>query len=110
LTYGHKQKVEKKKAAVWQYIVHTYDPYSKERLVLPLSFADYEYIDENQLGTRLEMNITKRRYAKMTNEERARHSYLYHFNANQGGKQILKKLHEDGLLDEEGTLITIKKK
>jgi hypothetical protein len=108
LTYGYSQVVEKKTTSVFQYIVHTYDPYSRERKELPLSFADYEYVDQNALGQRLEMNITKRKYAKMTDEERERHSYLYHFNAHQGGSQILKKLHEEGLI--EGTLLTIKTK
>ena len=110
LTYGYKQKVEKKLSSVFQFVVDIKDPYSGKKYTLPLSFSDYEYIDQNELGKRVQINVTKRKYAKLTEREREGRKYLYHFNQTQGGTVVLKKLHDDGLIVLEGDLLTIKKK
>lgn len=110
LTYGHKQKVQKPMSQLYQYIVTIKDPYSGKQYRLPLSFSDYEFIDKNELGERIKMTVTKRKYAKLTEKEREDRKYLYHFNRTQGGQVVLEKLHNDGLIVKQGDLITIKKK
>lgn len=108
LTYGYKQKVERKTSQVWQYVVGL-KTLSGETKKFPLSFADYEYIDQSDRRSAY-FHITKRGYAKLTNEERASRLYLYHFNTKQSGRAALAALHKEGLLVQQGDLITIKNK
>lgn len=67
--------------------------------VYPLLFSHYKYMDQS-LDTELgEVTITGKKYAALTEHELERRKHIPYFNTNSRGKDILKKLREDNLLN-----------
>jgi len=111
LTYGDKNFVDHKLRQVYQYFVSYTEPLSGKQKVYALSFSDYEYIDQDEERSVVRVHITKRKYAKLIEEDVELRRHLYHFNTVANGKHSLNKLKADGYqFDSKRKLITIKKR
>ena len=67
--------------------------------IYPLLFGHYKYMDQS-LDTELgEVFITKKKYASLTKEEISKRKHIPYFNTNARGKDILKQLRENNLLN-----------
>jgi hypothetical protein len=108
LSLRDKEKLERKYTNVYQYFAVWTDHFNHTLVCRPLAYADYNHIDPTIDSTIARVTITKKKYAKLIDEEKD--TYLEHFNSVKGGPQVLEKLRKGGFkIIQEDNLITIKK-
>lgn len=81
-----------------QYYVKFKDPITGKFKTYPLSFADYKYMDSSMQIDHAKVFITNKKFAKLTKDEIEKRDYISHFNTNSRGKEILRKLREEGYI------------
>lgn len=63
--------------------------------VYPLKFSDYTYLDQYEKSQEVEVYITNKGYAALTDNCKKEREHITFFNCNSRGKDILKRLKEN---------------
>jgi len=95
ISFGKNKYAEHKIVQLKQLFVQIVDPFTKRKEVYPLSYQDYKYIDyKNNTVTYAEVEITKKRYAKLSSKEIEKREYFPLFSKYILGLNILQKLKD----------------
>jgi len=88
-----------KKDKLYQYFVTIHTKNIDKIRIIPLSYAEYEYIDvTSDIGDNFEGHITNKNYFQLLKETKQEREYLTVFNESKKGQEVLKKLKKKQLL------------
>ena len=110
LSFKNKNFIERKREDVTQYVASWKNPFTFKKYQFPLAYADYDYMDQSKDKEHVRIYITRKKYAKLIEEEQKGRAYLKYFYSVKGGHQILQKFTKDNVkIIQKGSLILIKK-
>lgn len=112
VSYGSGKGGSHKAGDLFQYFVEVQDIHNDTVKLLPLSYADYEFIHPKEAEDLwIEGHITKKNYFQLTDQEKEDRAHLPIFNKSWEGPHILIKLEEENinLKLKARKLVTIKK-